>query len=826
MSNSQIESTKDKSEEIRKRAFRLILALGTAGILWGFIFASVSEAGRQPLSLFSSFGAGAIQLFGAYLIYRRRVFLGVAVAASTAPIVALITIAQSAGIGTVVVVAVLIIYMMILPLIVTQEDGLSRIQVGAVFVAAALILADLYWPYPRNMIEPELATATYIFLGLLLLVFAAVLVRRFPTFSLRGKLISTTLVVTTVAIAGVAFGVNNFTSTALTTEGGKQLEALARSQGLLIGELLAREVNSLQSLTLDGRLAAAIEYQNARYSGSKEEILAEIVAKDNSWRNGSRFHPYVGDVVDNAVSDKLREFTALFPASGNLMVTDRYGALVAATNFTEQYYHGEEVWWDTAYGAGFGKTYISEPTPNERGSHGFLQIALPIFSSQTTGPSHLIGILYSNYSLKSLEDLMVASQVGETQSITVHLPGYQLALDENDKLQIFTEEIVSEAVLEEAREAEAGYAFVNLDGVTHLFSVEHINTLNHQPIVDDLNWWASVQQAEAEALASVSQQQRLIILLGTLVVLVAGGAAAFTGTWLTAPILRLTTIAKEVSNGNLEVQAEVTTQDEIGTLATVFNGMTAQVRESIHTLEQRVADRTRALEISGNVSRQLSNILDQQELVKAVVKQVRTAFNYYHAHIYLFDDIGENLIMMGGTGEAGRQMLANKHQIAAGKGLVGRAGQTGRPVLVPDTSKAEDWLPNPLLPYTKAEIAVPIMSGDKVWGVLDVQHNVTNGLSQVDVDLLDAIANQAAVALRNARLYEEAQEQAQREALVNEINQKILNTKDVHEALQVAAREVGRALNASQTIVRFTQDSLGEKFGDTKPLNGVNGQQK
>jgi hypothetical protein len=83
-----------------------------------------------------------------------------------------------------------------------------------------------------------------------------------------------------------------------------------------------------------------------------------------------------------------------------------------------------------------------------------------------------------------------------------------------------------------------------------------------------------------------------------------------------------------------------------------------------------------------------------------------------------------------------------------------------------------------------------------------------------------------AVALRNANLYEEAQQQAQREALMNEINQKILNTKDVHEAMQVAAREVGRALNASQTVVRFTQADSGKRFGDTKPLNGANGQQK
>jgi GAF domain-containing protein len=109
-----------------------------------------------------------------------------------------------------------------------------------------------------------------------------------------------------------------------------------------------------------------------------------------------------------------------------------------------------------------------------------------------------------------------------------------------------------------------------------------------------------------------------------------------------------------------------------------------------------------------------------------------------------------------------------------------------------------------LLPDTKSEVAVPIAFGDEVLGVLDVQHNVVNGLKPEDADLLQSIANQVAIAVRNAQAYTQAREQAYREARINRINEKIQSAATIEDVLQIAARELGQVLGARRAQVELS----------------------
>jgi GAF domain-containing protein len=198
-------------------------------------------------------------------------------------------------------------------------------------------------------------------------------------------------------------------------------------------------------------------------------------------------------------------------------------------------------------------------------------------------------------------------------------------------------------------------------------------------------------------------------------------------------------------------------------LAATFNKMVAQLRQTLVGLENRA----HSLEIVRSLSDRLVYILNLTELLVEIVNQLKDKFGYYHVHIYLLDDEKKNLIVAEGTGTAGAELKARGHSIRldASVSLVARAARTGAVVKVDNVREAQDWLPNPLLPKTCSEVAVPISLEDHVVGVLDVQADEVAALKDADADLLVTLASQVAIAIRNARLFAEV-EQALTEARV------------------------------------------------------------
>ncbi len=189
------------------------------------------------------------------------------------------------------------------------------------------------------------------------------------------------------------------------------------------------------------------------------------------------------------------------------------------------------------------------------------------------------------------------------------------------------------------------------------------------------------------------------------------------------------------------------------------NNIAEQVSVHIENLRLFELNEKRAheLETVAVVSTTASTVLNPDELLQSVVDLTKERFNIYHTHIYLADDAWNTLLLAAGAGEIGRQMVAAGHsiQIDEEKSLVARATRERNAIIVNDVRSDPDFLPNPFLPETRSEMAVPMISGDKVTGVFDVQSDLVGHFTPEDANIYTTLASQVAVALQNARLYVE-----------------------------------------------------------------------
>jgi PAS domain S-box-containing protein len=172
---------------------------------------------------------------------------------------------------------------------------------------------------------------------------------------------------------------------------------------------------------------------------------------------------------------------------------------------------------------------------------------------------------------------------------------------------------------------------------------------------------------------------------------------------------------------------------------------------------------TNQLRTAADIAQRLGAILNPEELLQQVVSLLQSRFGLYHAHIYVLDEAQERLIVRAGSGEVGRVLTERGHSIPLDneKSVVARAARERDTMLIEDTALVSDFMPNPFLPQTRSEMAVPLVVGDRVLGVLDVQDDQAKRFTQADIDTFSTLAGQVATSLQNAGLFEQTQARLQ-----------------------------------------------------------------
>ena len=247
---------------------------------------------------------------------------------------------------------------------------------------------------------------------------------------------------------------------------------------------------------------------------------------------------------------------------------------------------------------------------------------------------------------------------------------------------------------------------------------------------------------------------------------VSGLASYGIGSSITAPLEKLTNVAKEVAAGNLDARADVVTGDEIGILGNTLNNMSTTAKELVANLEGLVVERTHVIErrvaqiqAVAEVGKAVAAQRDLEELLNRATHLISNRFGFYHVGIFLLDPRNEYAILRAANSSGGKIMLERQHKLKVGtEGIVGTVAGSDQARIALDVGEDAVYFDNPDLPQTRSEIALPLIAGGEVLGVLDVQSIEANAFTEGDVPSLQILADQLATAVQNARMIRETQE--------------------------------------------------------------------
>lgn len=241
-------------------------------------------------------------------------------------------------------------------------------------------------------------------------------------------------------------------------------------------------------------------------------------------------------------------------------------------------------------------------------------------------------------------------------------------------------------------------------------------------------------------------------------------------------------------------------EDDLRFMISVAN----QVSGAIYNVRVLNESKQTALqfETAAEIARDISSSLNLDELLEKAVNLIRSRFNFYHASVFLKDTTGEFVVVREATGEAGAQLKRSGFKLGIGsKSIVGYVAGNGEQLIVNDTTRDATYYPNPLLPETRSEAALPLRVGDRIVGVLDVQSTSPYAFAQDNLRTLQILADQLGIAVVNTELFAETQEHLAQHRLLHHITTTAASGTTLDEALHSAVSGLQVTLGGDRVTI-------------------------
>lgn len=404
---------------------------------------------------------------------------------------------------------------------------------------------------------------------------------------------------------------------------------------------------------------------------------------------------------------------------------------------------------------GLNGPYVSPQYLSQQTRRRIITVAAPV----TDAEGVVQGLLAGRVNLDRLEEIVtVGSGMGETgEAYLVGRRDLRLLTSSRYEGYIAGESypLFSEGIQQGALSNSGRGEYVNYAGVPVLGAYQYISNIDMILLAE---------QGRAEALAAVTRSVVINVVITVSVVVVAIFGALFVTNRITTPIASLARTAERIAGGDLQLEATIPLQDEIGALAGAFNKMTSQLKHTLSGLEEQVsqrtavlAQRTSYLQAAAEVSRAASSVLDMDQLIRQVVQLIQDRFGLYYVGLFTLDEPEGWAVLRAGTGEAGEIMLARRHRIKVGTGMIGWSIANRQPRVALRAELDQARLANPYLPDTRSEAAIPLRSRGRVIGALTVQSQQPDAFDEATVAVFETMADQVGVAIDNARLFAESQ---------------------------------------------------------------------